>query len=81
MKAKTCEQHQCESGVKKKTKKHNAVFRRAIKKYKHTHTYKNTHRNTHTHAHTHRHTDTHTSFAEAYNKELRNSSPWILNSL
>ena len=81
MKAKTCEQHQCESGVKKKTKKHNAVFRRAIKKYKHTHTQKHTQEHTHTRTHTQTHRHTHTSFAEAYNKELRNSSPWILNSL
>ena len=47
MKAKTYEQHQSEIDVKKLTKKHNVVVRRATKKTQ-----------THTHTHTHKHTQT-----------------------
>ena len=55
MKAKTYEQHQSEIDVKKLTKKHNVVVRRAAKKIQ-TYTHKHTH--THTHTHTHKHTQT-----------------------
>ena len=54
MKAKTYEQHQSEIDVKKLTKKHNVVVRRAAKKIQ-TYTHKHTHTHTHTHTNTHKH--------------------------
>ena len=76
MKAKTYEQHQSEIDVKKLTKKHNVVVRRATKKIQ---TY--THKHTHTHTHTHTQTHTNTASVEASTKEMRSASTWIRNSL